>query len=226
MKNALLPFAVGLGLSAALLVTACGDDDETTPPDPPPPPTLSIVAVQGVGGPRWQPSDPGCVELGHDTDQTVVVTIAVTDFALRPPGTCGSARVCGTAVLRVDPSGSGEALVVQAAQTALEAKLGALGAGSHTFRVELRDRDGAPVLDEETQAPLAAEATLEVKPVGGCGGLDGGADAGPDADAESDAEADASADTGADTGADAESDAGDAGDAADATDALDADAGD
>ena len=52
MKNALLPFAVGLGLSAALLVTACGDDDETTPPDPPPPPTLSIVAVQGVGGPR------------------------------------------------------------------------------------------------------------------------------------------------------------------------------
>ena len=124
MKNALLPFAVGLGLSAALLVTACGDDDETTPPDPPPPPTLSIVAVQGVGGPRWQPSDPGGVELGHDTDHTVVVTIAVTDFALRPPGTCGSARVCGTAVLRVDPSGSGEALTVQAAQTALEAKLG------------------------------------------------------------------------------------------------------
>lgn len=220
MKNALLPFAVGLGLSAALLVTACGDDDETTPPDPPPPPTLSIVAVQGVGGPRWQPSDPGCVELGHDTDQTVVVTIAVTDFALRPPGTCGSARVCGTAVLRVDPSGSGEALVVQAAQTALEAKLGALGAGSHTFRVELRDRDGAPVLDEETQAPLAAEATLAVKPVGGCGGLDGGADAGPDADAEADTGADA------DASADAESDAGDAGDAADATDAMDADAGD
>lgn len=220
MKNALLPFAVGLGLSAALLVTACGDDDETTPPDPPPPPTLSIVAVQGVGGPRWQPSDPGCVELGHDTDQTVVVTIAVTDFALRPPGTCGSARVCGTAVLRVDPSGSGEALAVQAAQTALEAKLGALGAGSHTFRIELRDRDGAPVLDKETQASLFAEATLEVKPVGGCGGPDGGADAGPDADAEADTGADA------DASADAESDAGDAGDAADATDAMDADAGD
>ncbi|MBI3202297.1 MAG: hypothetical protein HYZ29_12195 [Myxococcales bacterium] len=218
MKNALLPLAVGLGLFAALVMTACGDDDESTPPAAPPPPVLSIARVQGVGGPSWRPDDPGCVELGHDADQTVVVTLELANFTLRPPGTCGSARVCGTAVLRVDPSGEAEALRVQAAQSTIEAGLATLGAGQHTFRVELRDRNGEPVLDAETKAPLFSEVALEVKPVGGCGGgtdggTDGGSDASPDADASSDASPDA----------DAESDASDA---ADATDAMDADAGD
>jgi len=194
MTIALRSLAVGLGLLGALATGACGDDESGGSSTPAAPPGLSIVAVQGVGGPRWEPGKGECVELGQDPDQTVVVTIAVSSFLLRPPGTCSSGSQCGTALLRIDPSGDSEALQVRAAQTALEAKLGTLGAGSHVFRVELRDDGDAPVIDKEAGGPLVSEVTLTVKAPGGCGGA---VDAGGDADASA-------------------SDAGDAGDAGDA----------
>ncbi|MBK8994880.1 MAG: hypothetical protein IPM35_03895 [Myxococcales bacterium] len=227
-----------LWLCLALGAFGCGDD-ETTPPAPLPPPVVSIVSVQSVGGPIWKPGDAPCVELGQDADQTVVVSIDMTNsegeatFTLRPPGTCGSERQCGTALLRVDPSGESEALSVPAAQKNLAAKLATLGAGSHTFRVELREADGDPVLDKQTKETLFDEATLEVKAPGGCGGAsDAGSDAASDAgsDAASDAGSDAASDAGSDAGSDAASDAAsDAGldDASDAgVDAADADAAD
>ncbi len=215
MNKAILP---ALGLAGALVVAACSGDDETASPAPLPPPGVAIVSVQGVGGPVWTPAKQGCVELGHDAEQTVVVTITTSDFVLRPPGTCGSSRQCGTAVLRVDPSGTGEALRIEAAQVAIEAKLATLGAGNRTFRVELENRLGEPVIDQETKAPLFAEITVDVQPVGGCTGA---SDAGPDADA---AAADAMSD--AEAGIDAPDDAADAAGASDdaSSDAADADA--
>lgn len=199
MNRTLLPMGVGLALAVAFATSACGDDDETAAPAPLPPPTLSIVSVQGVGGPLWEPGKDPCVELGLDADQSVVVSFVATDFVLRPPGTCGSARQCGTALLRVDPSGDSDAQHVQAAQTSITAKLAELGAGSHTFRVELRDKNGEPVPDAEAGGTLASEVTLEVKAPGGCSGV-------------TDAGSDAATDAGSDAG-DAASDASDGGDA-------------
>ncbi|MBE7480519.1 MAG: hypothetical protein HS104_11120 [Polyangiaceae bacterium] len=227
-----------LWLCLALGAFGCGDD-ETTPPAPLPPPVVSIVSVQSVGGPSWKPGDAPCVELGQDADQTVVVSIDMTNsegeatFTLRPPGTCGSERQCGTALLRVDPSGEGEALRVSGAQTSLAAKLATLGTGTRIFRVELREADGDPVLDKQTKETLFDEATLEVKAPGGCGGAsDAGSDAASDAgsDAASDAGSDAASDAGSDAGSDAASDAASDADldaASDAgVDAADADAAD
>jgi multidrug efflux pump subunit AcrA (membrane-fusion protein) len=218
-----------LAFSAALLsvaIVACGDDEATTTSKQDPP-GLSLVAVEGVGGPRWEPGKDGCIELGRDAAQTVVVNVAVSSFVLRPPGTCGSARQCGTVLLRIDPSADTEALSVSAAQASVAASFAKLGAGSHTFRAELRDADGDPVVDPEAGATLHAEVTLEVKAPGGCGGgADAGSDADPDADndagldADNDAGLDATSDASTEAGSDASAEGGDGGTKPDASDAA------
>lgn len=223
--------ALGLGLavSVGLALVACGDDESSTSTAPKTPPGLSLVSVEGVGGPRWEPGGDSCVELGHDPKQTIAVVIGLSSFTLRPPGTCGGTRQCGTALLRVDPSGDGEALRVEAAQTTLAASFSALGPGSHTFRVELRDKQGLPQIDVEAGATLFSEVTLEVKEPGGCGGaVDSGSDAtdaGGD-DASGDAGSDAGGDAGDDGGGDADAAGTDASDAGDAGSEASADASD
>jgi len=229
MKHSLLPAGVGLFVFAAWLSSACSDDSTTPVKTPKVRPTLEITAIESVGGPRWEPGQDKCVELGRDPDQTIVTTIDLTgiadtgeslaSFTLRPPGTCGSVRQCGTAVLRIDPNGESEALRVQAAQSALAAAFEKLGPGSHTFRVELRSAADQPVMDVETGAPLFREVTLEVKEPGGCGGT---SDAGNDASDASDADAADAADAGDASDASDASDANDAADAPDASDASDA----
>src|SRR5262245_33749129 len=89
---------------AAAIVISCGGDD-STPARPQPPPELSISGLQPVGGPAWKPGDAACVEVGRDPNQTIAVLLSVNNFVFRPPGACGTARQCGTAVVRIDPSG-------------------------------------------------------------------------------------------------------------------------
>ena len=216
-------------VSSAWLV-ACGSDSTPISTSPQVPPAIEIVSVTSVGGPTWTPGADACVEVGRDADKTVVVLVALDEknFPLRPPGTCGSARQCGTVVLRVDPKADGELFRLQAAQKTLPVPFAALPLGQHTFHVELLGKTGKPVKDPDGGGePLFAEVTLEVKDWGGCGGeVDAGdaGDAGQDAsDAGTDADADADTDAASDAG-DAADDADGGGlDAADAADAADAD---
>jgi hypothetical protein len=121
--------------------------------------------------------------------------------------------------LQLDPAGTSDSFHLEAAQSTLPVPFVGIALGSHTFHVELRDKNGKPVADPDGGgAPLAAEVTLEVKDVGGCGGpSDGGSDASDASDAGSEAAGDADVDA-------SESDASDGGaDAADAgSDGLDA----
>lgn len=212
-----------IATSAALfssfgLLFACGDDDEDKTSRPLPPVTLSIVAVQGVGGPKWVPGGEPCVEVGGDPDKTVAVSIGTSSFTFRPPGACGSLPHCGRAVLRLDPSGETQALRVEAAQATLEASFDGVELGTHLFRVELIEDDGTPIKDPEGGATLFSEVSLDVKAPGGCSGTtDAGSDAG---DGGTDA-SDAGLEDASEAGADA-SDASDASDAGEAEAADDA----
>lgn len=198
-----------LPLLVPFLGAACGSD-EAAPETPKPTPTLTITGMRSAGGPSWAPGSGSCVELGTDPDATVIVTVAVTDFTLRPPGACGSARPCGTVLLTIDGT-----TLAQAASTEVPAKLGQTDAGvlgERSFRVELRDHLGDVVLDPE-QRVIADEVVVEVRTAGGCSGApDAAADAPPDAtaDAEPDATADAASEAGDAAGPDAASDASDA----------------
>jgi hypothetical protein len=214
--------AAAAGLLLALIPSACGDDD-TKSPSPKPTPTLAIASVSSAGGPTWAPGSAGCVEIGSDPGGTILVTLQIKDFSLRPPGACGGLRPCGTALLFLDG-----ATVAESATTAISVPFGqldaGLGSGHRTFRVELRDHVSAPVVDKELNV-IADEVTLEVRAPGGCaGGADSGSDAPPDA--PPDAGVDGGEDAGTDAPADAPSETGDATldapgpDAADAGDAA------
>lgn len=203
---------------AALAFAACGDDEEATPA-PKPPPTLSITQVSSAGGPVWTPeSASNCVEIGTDPGGTLLVGFAKQNFELRPPGACGNLDPCGTAVLLLDQS-----QVSQSSTTSLSAAFSApdaaLGSGEHTFRVELRDQQGEPVLDKE-QKLIADEVVLEVRAPGGCiGGADGGSDAA--SEGGSDAGPDGS-EGGSDAALDGAAEGGDASSDAPSSDASDA----
>lgn len=192
--------AISVGSIAA---SACSDDETVVSSGPSVPPSLEIQSLSPVGGPSWTAGSDGCVEVGRDPDQTIVVVLNVSDFSLRPPGTCGSIRQCGVAVLRVDPADENELLRVDSAQEAVPAPFAGLPLGPHTFQVELVSDDGDPVIDEDAGVPLVRSVSVEVKAAGECGGS---VDAGPDAsDAGTDAPDDATPDAG-DAPADAASD--------------------
>jgi hypothetical protein len=212
-------FGALLGLALPVVMLACGGDDSSPVIIASAPPTLALKAIQPVGGPRWEPGGPSCVEVGQDPKQTVAVVADIANFKLRPPGACGSASVCGQAVLRLDPVGETEAVRVSAAAETMELAFDEIPLGTHTFRVELVKQSGANVIDKEAGAPLAVEVTLDVVAPGECEGVipDGGTDASEDGGS------DASED-GGDAGGDA-SDAGEdvsAGDASDAAEEADA----
>ncbi|MEZ4226334.1 MAG: hypothetical protein R3B13_35645 [Polyangiaceae bacterium] len=191
---------------ACALAVGCSSEDDTVPTKPLPPPTLAITSLTAVGGPQWKVGDsPACVERGRDPSETVALSVALTDFILRPPGTC-TTRACGTLEIALDPAGESEAQKWQGAQSTLELPFSGVADGSHGLRVALLRSDGSPALDAERQ-PVTAEVTFELAAPGACGGsTDAGSDA---ADAATDA-AD-SGDAAGDANGDAEADAGDAG---------------
>ena len=194
-------------------VVSCGGDDESNPPAPPTPPTMKVVSLTSAGGPQWKPADAdNCVERGRDDKGTVVLSVALTDFILRPPDTC-AVSACGQLRLRIDPSGETEAVRIDAAQTAIDVPMSDLPEGSHVLRAELYFNSGRAALDADKN-PVVDEVSIDLKPVGGCGGAtDAGSDAASDAGAEGglDAAADATSDSSTDSASDASSDAGDAG---------------
>ena len=215
--------AVLLGLaSAGFAASACSGDDETQAPRPATPPTMQIVTLTAAGGPQWKQGDSDtCIERGRDDAGTVVLGASLTDFVLRPPGTC-SVSACGQLLIRIDPSGESELQRVDAAQTSVDLAFKDLPDGSHVLRAELHYSTGKAVLGADKN-PVVDEVTIDLRPVGGCGGAtDAGTDATPDAtpdaptdgssgDASSDAEA--GTDAGTDAPSDAPSDASDANDA-------------
>jgi hypothetical protein len=162
-----LPIALGLVLGAA-----CSEDETAAPAAPSDPPTLTITAIRSVGGPTWQ--EPGtCLELGQDTAGTVYLLVGPTpeddpsslvDWVLRPAGAC-AVPDCGHLLVRVDPSESGEALLVRSASVAVPIPLATLPAptGSHTFSVELLDDDGRSLGEGDS-----AQVSLRVVEPGGC----------------------------------------------------------
>lgn len=191
-----------LALGTTYGITACGGDDDSPVVLVLPDPTLALVAIQPVGGPRWEPGGGTCVEIGHDPGQTIAVLVA-TNYKLRPPGACGSTSQCGSLLLRLDPSGDTEALRIQSPSSTIEVPFESLALGTHTFRVELLGATGKNVIDKLDDSatykqPLVTEVTLDVTAVGDCN--PSVTDAG---DASTDAETDASTDAG-DAGAEAE----------------------
>jgi hypothetical protein len=206
MKFARILLGAALVGGTVSALAACSSDSSSSTTIPVAPPSMAITAIQSVGGPRWEPGQAACVEVGRDPAATVAVLLDVESFSLRPPGACGGLRQCGTALLRVDPSGDGEAIRVEAPKTTLEVSFDGVDLGSHTFRAELRDQHGDPVQDKDAGAVLFSEVTLDVKEVGGCGGSvpDAGTDA--DTDAGADADTDAGADADTDAATDASSD--------------------
>ena len=204
MRSKHLTRATALALVSAL-AAACGGDDEA-PAAPRPTPTLAVSSLSSAGGPTWTPESGDCVAVGADPAGTVVVSIAVEHFTLRPPGACGGIRPCGTAVLFVD-----ESQVDQSSSQALAASFsggdGGLAPGEHTFRVELRDHLGDVVLAPDDRV-ISDEVVVVVAGPGGCGSADAGVDAAPDAgDGGSDAAPDAPLDGSPDAPLDAPPDA-------------------
>ena len=212
--------AVLIGLtSAGFAASACSGDDETQAPKPATPPTMQIVTLTAAGGPQWKQGDSDtCIERGRDDAGTVVLGASLTDFVLRPPGTC-SVSACGQLLIRIDPSGESELQRVDAAQTSVDLAFKDLPDGSHVLRAELHYSTGKPALGADKN-PVVDEVTIDLRPIGGCGGAtDAGTDAPTDAatdaptdgssgDASDDASDDASGD--AEAGTDAPSDANDA----------------
>ncbi len=200
---------VALAVCGAAAVN-CGGDDESNPPAPPTPPTLKITSLTAGGGPQWKPGDAdGCVERGRDDKGTVVLAVALTDFILRPPNTC-AVSACGQLRLRIDPSGDTETVRIDAAQTAVDVPMADLPDGPHVLRAELYFNSGKPALDANKN-PVADEVSIDLKPVGGCGGAtDAGADAASDGGTEggTDAATDAASDGATDAGSDATGDTG------------------
>lgn len=203
-------------LSATYAITACGGDDSSVVvvlADP----TLAITALQPVGGPRWEPGSGSCVEVGRDPKQTIAL-LAASNFSLRPSGTCGSLSQCGSVRVRLDPSGDTEALRVDSSSSTVEIPFETVALGTHTFRLELLDKNGNNVIDKMEdsstyKSALVTEVTLDVTAAGDCGGNAG--DAG-------DAGSDASEEDASDAGSDAPDDVTEAGDdASDASDASD-----
>jgi hypothetical protein len=200
-----------IAIIGAGLAVSCGGDDEVQPPKPATPPTMAIASLTSAGGPQWKRGDSDtCVERGRDDRDTIVLTVSLTDFVLRPPGTC-NVNACGQLLVRVDPSGDSEAVRIGAAQTSVDLPFNDLPDGSHTLRAELNYTSGKSVLDVDKN-PLVDEVTVDLRPIGGCtGATDAGTDAPTDAaiDAANDGASDASddADTGTDAPTDASSDA-------------------
>jgi hypothetical protein len=142
----------------------CGGDDDDSADQPIGPSgdvELKITGLFNDDGAKFERADADEVQLGCNGAIHVEVgprdgPAALVNWLLRPPGTCGSFDQCGYVVLRLDPSGNGEAERVVSASSHLT--LPTPGAGAHTLQVALYDDDGEPFLQEEA----AVEDTLHV----------------------------------------------------------------
>ena len=162
MKTSLsrLPFVA----FAALLLCGCDDDD-----------TSSAAAAQQAGPASFTivaPKDGDCVVLRADEQWTVLVTLSISNWAMRAPGYCGSASQCGHAVVFVDDT--------RVAQTASFVADVPMQEGDHVVRVELRTDADAIGIDGQGK-PLSQTITVHaLSPGSSCTG-DAGTDAGADA---------------------------------------------
>lgn len=210
--------AVALTFAALWLPGCTADDTAATAVAPAGPATLSVV----------DPTDGACVVLRADAGWTARVSIAATNWYMRPEGFCGTYPQCGYVVAFVD-----DQRVAQAAALVIDVPLGGLQtpSGEHRIRVELHD-DADVVARGGDGKPLAVELTVEaLAPGGSCTGpvADAGEDAPADAAEEAAPDAPEEA-TIAEAGEDVVQEAGDAGedaapqDAAPEADAAAADA--
>ena len=156
-----------LTVGAALCI-GCGSDDEGKPAAPPPPPSVSIEAVQAVGGGSWSPGAAGTLELGCEAQQRVVVAVKTTDWTMRPPGACGSLANCGYLLLRVDPESEHERQAGAAAESVVFSMSGLdAPTGSHVFRVELLGASNDTPAVENGEV-VSSEVTLDLSAPASC----------------------------------------------------------
>ncbi len=166
-----------------LIAASCSDDEEDDAPAPPPgPASLRIVSLIGAGN-QARPREQGGA-LSLDCTARLGVTLELENWRLRPPDACGATQQCGYIAVSLDPTDSGQALLVEAASATIVLDLSALGAdaaGTHRLHAELKLDDkstfigdaGTPVADD-----VDLELTLLPCPDSGVGGADGSGGAG------------------------------------------------
>lgn len=200
----------------------CSSEEEgKAPPLPLGKPSIVIRSVGDVANPA------GSIDVSLGCDGRVPVSVAITNFNLRPPGACFGYPQCGQLGVLLDPKESGDggaseaAFIETSATTFIEADFGALTTpeGSHLLRVALF-RDGTrTIVTTEDGAPLLQDVAVSTKAAEGC---DAGLDVHEDAEGEEAGLQDAGAED-----AEAEEDAslGDAGNDANVVDDAGHDAG-
>ncbi len=181
MKNRALPWLCASALTVALALSCSSDEegDETTPP--PGPASMRISSFIVAGNQTVSREDAAALEL--DCNGRLGVTLTLEYWKLRPPGTCGATQQCGYIALSVDPTDSGQALLVEAATSTIVldfSSLGASAAGSHHLHAELRLDDKSTFIGD-AGTPLADDVDVDLTllpcPDSGVGGSGGNAGA-------------------------------------------------
>jgi len=163
-----------LGSSVLLLCVfeACSTDDAATPNPFKEPPTLEIADISLGNG-----SSLAC-------DNTISVTLALSNWKLYPPGKCGSTPQCGQVRVSLLDGPSGKPLLSQAfASVGANLNVGQLvesdelRAGSYAIQAELID-DAGHVYQVMDGGNDTAERTFTLSLSAGCAPGSAGASAG------------------------------------------------
>lgn len=152
--------------ATAWVLPACSSSTDTSSAILPPagPAMMSIVS----------PKHGDCAVLWADEQTVLPVTIAVTNWLMRPIAYCGAYPQCGHVIAFAD-----DVRVAEASALVIDVPL---TEGDHTVRIELRD-DADVVGVDGSGMPLQQEITIHaVSPWQSCG-----ADAGSDAPSQADA---------------------------------------
>lgn len=156
MKDTLThPGPIFVLVVSAALSGAVGCDGEGAEGPARGPDRLGIGGVRRADGTAAVKTSGGTLTL--DCSNSLLVSVApkpasnkLGDFLLAPPGGCSTTN-CGWMALSVT-SEQGAAMDVLSAQSPIAVELPAsMRSGRVTFRIELRDSDGAPVLTENDE---------------------------------------------------------------------------
>lgn len=160
-------------------------------------PSLSLRSVAGVPVPE---ESPGKIEVALACDGLLPVSLAVENWALRPPGACFGHSQCGQIGLLVDPPAAAEddaetsldaALTQTSATTFVALDLSDLASpsGEHLLRAVLLHDGSRSVVVDGAGEELAREVEIVVEIPADCDEAPGDGDAGIEDDAASEEDA-------------------------------------
>jgi len=178
-----LPTRSALLFAAGLTVSACGGDDDgdDTPVGPSGPVELTIT---GFLNNRDESFEPDAGEVVLSCDGTINVLFgpssgsSLKNWALRPPGACGSYEQCGYIVLAITPEAGGSTKYAAAATLSI---LVAVSSGRQQLEAELFTgdeerflQDQEPVKDSLSGVEFVAPSDCPPAPTGSGGTGSGG----------------------------------------------------